>query len=86
MTLYEKVDSWIREIFLWTFEHETVSLWGVALPIYIWIVVGLIAVLMMAAENENNEWKRAITVIGTYVLVPIIYFFSVGYIGFQLYN
>lgn len=82
----EDVDSYIREIYAWTFEHEAISAWLMAIPITLWVILGLFYILTRLPDWENDSWMMAIGKVSIFIFTPILYFITTGYIGYYYYN
>ncbi len=82
----EEIDSYIGEIFAWTFVHSNVSLWLQAIPLFLWVVLGLLFILFKSYDWRNDTWLIAIGRMSIYVFVPIIYLFITGYLGYIYYK
>jgi hypothetical protein len=73
----------LYEIFDWTWHLSTVGdiLWRIFIGLVaMWYMAGLFIVLALGAES----WKEALVNTSTYVLIPPIIIFIVGYIGFLI--
>ncbi len=82
----EEFDSYVRGIYAWTFDHPNISLWFQAIPLVLWIFIGLIFILLKSYEWRNDSWLMAFGKISVYVFTPILYFIVTGYIGYFYYK
>lgn len=81
------LDSWLRDLFSWSFDHEILSSLFIAIPISIWVILGLFVILFWGAMNEDASWKKVFGVVfGIYLLTPIAYWLLAGYIGNLIYG
>ncbi len=83
-----EINSWLSDLFLWTFDHEIITGIFIIVPLVLWVIIGLFVVLYWGAMNEEAiSWKRAFGVVfGIYALTPILYWLLTGYIGNMIYG
>lgn len=79
------VDAWSRKIFLWTFDHSVISGILMVAPIVFWVICGLMYIIKTSVDREDT-WQESLKVISTYILVPIIYLYVSGYIGYLVFK